>query len=76
MQIIDVSDEVWTWVHQKYIMNEIVQNFYAFKINDWFYLAITDSNILNYPKNGNYNLECTKIKTMTTKKASIVWSWT
>ena len=34
MKIIDVSDEVWMWVHQKYGMSQNVQKYYSLKINN------------------------------------------
>ena len=45
MQMMDVSDEVWIWVHQKYEMSRIIWKLYKLKKklllprwsqNEWF----------------------------------------
>ena len=51
MKIIDVIDEVWMWVNQKYVISRIVWKMYSFEINNCFYLADTDDGQLNWRKN-------------------------
>ena len=43
----NVSDEVWMWLYQKYGMIQIVQKFYSIKTNSCSYLAITYDVWLN-----------------------------
>ena len=40
MQIIDVSDEVWMWVYQKYEMSRIVKNYIVKKLKTSFMLLL------------------------------------
>ena len=47
IQIIDDSDEVWMWVHQKYGMGLILQNFYPFETKTISYLAVPYNDQLN-----------------------------
>ena len=49
MEIINVSDEVWMWEHQKYGMSQIMQKLYSVKKN-WYYLAVTDDGRFNWRK--------------------------
>ena len=51
MKIIDVNDEVWMWMHQKYVTTQIVQKFYWVKTNNCPYLAVTGDILLNQQNN-------------------------
>ena len=66
MQKIDVSDEVWIWVHQKYENSLIVGKFYSFETNNIYYLAITEDDQWYQQSNETYNLQYTNSKIMTT----------
>ena len=74
MQKIDVSDEVWIWVHQKYENSLIVGTFYSFETNNIYYLAITKDDQWYQQSNETYNLQCTNsnIKTTTTIFINII----
>ena len=74
MQKIDVSDEVWIWVHQKYENSLIVGTFYSFETNNIYYLAITEDDQWYQQSNETYNLKCTNsnIKTTTTIFINII----
>ena len=47
IKIIDVSDEVWMWVHWKYIIVRILWNFYSVKTNRCSYLDVPENGLLN-----------------------------
>ena len=53
----DVSDEVWMWVNQKYGTIRIVQKIYSFKTNTFSYLAVPNNDQLNQQNNETYNLK-------------------
>ena len=71
IQIIDVSDEVWMWVHWKYGMSGIVQKMHSFETNNWSYLTVPDNNQLNRWSNETYYLQWTNSKIMMTKTINI-----
>ena len=50
MKIIDVSNEVWMWVHKKYWTSIILQKLYSFNIKNWFHLAVPDNDWFNRQK--------------------------
>ena len=56
MKLMDVSDEVWMWVHQKYEISRIIQTIYAFKANNWSHLAVPDILGLNQQNIESYDL--------------------
>ena len=66
IKIIDVSDEVWMWVHQKYGMSRIVKIFYSFETNNCSYLAVPDNGQLNQQKKQTYDQQLTNSKIMMT----------
>ena len=43
----NVSDELWMWLHQKYKMSRIVRKLYSIKTNNCSYLAVPNSGRLN-----------------------------
>ena len=62
MKIIDVSYEVWMWVHQKYWMSQLVCKFYPLKTNNWSYLAVNDYGRLDQQKNEKMTCNEQKVK--------------
>ena len=53
MKIIDKSDWVWMWVHQKYVMSGIVWKLHSFETNNCSYISVPDDGFLNQPKKRN-----------------------
>ena len=47
----DVIDEVWVWVHQKYGIGLIVWKFYSFKTNRLSYLYDPDDDQFHQQNN-------------------------
>ena len=39
-ETMNVSNEVWMWVHWKYVMSQIIKKLYQFGTNNWTYLAV------------------------------------
>ena len=62
MKIIDVSDEVWMWMHQKYGLIWSVQKLYFFETNNWSYLSVNGNDQFNQQKNDTYYLQCKNSK--------------
>ena len=58
-KIMNDSDEVWRWLHEKYGMSRIIQNVHSIK-NSYSYLAITDNVRLNRKIVMKYEGESTK----------------
>ena len=52
----DISDEVWMWVHKKYGMGQSVWKLYSFKTNNCSCLAVPNNCWLNQQNNETYNL--------------------
>ena len=44
------SDEVWRWVHQKYLISRIIKKLYLIKTNNSSYLAVTEDVCLDQQK--------------------------
>ena len=47
----NVSNEVWTWVHQKYGMIPIIKALYSIETNNKIYLTVTNDGQLNWKNN-------------------------
>ena len=47
MELKYVSDEVWMWIHKKYVMSRIVQKLSSFRTNNFTYLALTNNDRVN-----------------------------
>ena len=45
------SDEVWRWLHQKYVMVRIVWKLYSFETNKCIYLDVPGNGKLNWQNN-------------------------
>ena len=56
-ETMNVSDEVWMWVHRKYGMSQIVRKFNSVETNKYTYLAVTNDGWLNWQKNETYDLK-------------------
>ena len=63
----NVSDEVWMWVHQKYGMSVIKRKLYSIETNNWSYLSVTDNGQLNRQNN-----EC---EWCIMNISNLVWMW-
>ena len=64
MNIMNINDEVWMWVHQKYGMSRIVQKFYSLKTNNWSYLTVPGNVQLNRQNNETCDLQLKNSKIM------------
>ena len=47
----NVSDDVWMWMHQKYERGQIVQKLYSIEANKLTYLAVPSDGRLNQQSN-------------------------
>ena len=74
MQMVDFSDEVWMWVHQKYGMSRIIQKFNSIKkmLLPCCYQQFSIGLMKKWMIGMKYEVEC--IKNMELVKSCIIWN--
>ena len=57
---LNVRNEVWIWVHQKYGMSRIIQKLHSVETKKITYVAVPEDGRLNWKNNETNDLICTK----------------